>query len=315
MTIRKLLICAALTALTGFFGCDLGKTVNQAQARKAMVATLIGTPEFRVAPEAIAIPADSGFVIPDGGTLPDGGQFQFDGGFDGGAFFADGGIVVPAQTIALAFFGERKGESLDIQPEGITGAVITVQPNGGTLFTLKEQSGGNHALNSQDDKNFVYQQDATYVFKAATPGEVFVAQVEKVPSPEKIQEFRPGGKSFIEHTRQTQFVFRRPDPPLGQERNLGFVLVAPIGADGKQGDATYTNVPKDAVGFLKLVAAPQEWKQTIVTIPASAFPEANKNYVIVLQSAKLGGPTSENLFSGSAIIAGTADVGVVKTRP
>ncbi len=51
----------------------------------------------------------------------------------------------------------------------------------------------------------------------------------------------------------------------------------------------------------------------LVTIPGTAFPEKDHNYVIVLQSAKIGGPKSENLFSGSAILGGTADIGIVKT--
>jgi hypothetical protein len=34
-----------------------------------------------------------------------------------------------------------------------------------------------------------------------------------------------------------------------------------------------------------------------------------------MQTARLGGPTSKNLFIGSAIFAGTAEVGIVKTRP
>ena len=89
-----------------------------------------------------------------------------------------------------------------------------------------------------------------------------------------------------------------------------------ISRDGKQGDPTYTNVPKTPVEFLKLVVAPgKPWQETQVTIPGSAFPDKEKNYVILLQSAKLGGPVGENLFTGSAIIAGTADVGIVKTRP
>jgi hypothetical protein len=53
----------------------------------------------------------------------------------------------------------------------------------------------------------------------------------------------------------------------------------------------------------------------VVTIPATAFPDKDHNYVIVFQSAKLGGPKSTNLFSGSAILAGTADIAVVKTNP
>jgi hypothetical protein len=52
-----------------------------------------------------------------------------------------------------------------------------------------------------------------------------------------------------------------------------------------------------------------------VTIPGSAFPERDANYLILMQTARLGGPQTENLFIGSAILAGTADVGIVKTDP
>ena len=44
------------------------------------------------------------------------------------------------------------------------------------------------------------------------------------------------------------------------------------------------------------------------------FPDPDMNYIVVFQSAKLGGPKSDNLFSGSAILAGTADVAIIKTR-
>ena len=66
--------------------------------------------------------------------------------------------------------------------------------------------------------------------------------------------------------------------------------------------------------FLRLVALPADWRAAQVTVPGSAFPLANQTYALVLQAAKLGGPQSDNLFSGSAILAGTAEVGVFRTR-
>jgi hypothetical protein len=37
--------------------------------------------------------------------------------------------------------------------------------------------------------------------------------------------------------------------------------------------------------------------------------------LILMQTARIGGPVSNNLFIGSAIMAGTAEVGIVKTTP
>ena len=44
-----------------------------------------------------------------------------------------------------------------------------------------------------------------------------------------------------------------------------------------------------------------------------AFPHAATNYLLVFHSLKSGGPKSENLFTGSALLAGTADIGVLRT--
>ncbi len=301
MTIRKTIFAAMLTCLL-FGACTL---IAQAQARKVMVSTLLNTPPIEVKAAAIAGFDASIPTLPDGGaiTFPDGGMIAL----------GDAGITIPGQTVAIAFFGNRTSETA--APEGVAGAVITLQATGGPVITLKELTGGTHQLTSNDDAGLTYAENSDYKFVATSEGTTYTAKIEKVPGTEKVPQFHPPA-GYVEFAANTAFKFDRPDPPAGQERPLGFVFVFPIDKDGKQAPSpTYTNVKTDVLSLLKLAIAPDDFRTTSITIPGTAFPDADKNYLVLLQSAKLGGPESENLFTGSAIIAGTADVAVVKTRP
>lgn len=284
----------------GVTACDLQKIGNQAQAKTVAVSTLLTTPAFEVRAAAIA---GNGFDA----SIP-----SFDAGvIDAGVIFSDAGFTVPAQNLAFVFFGQRQGESLDVAPMGTAGATAKLIEVSGPNFPLEDQGGGTYALSP--DAGFTYKDNATYQFEFGLSGQTYTAEVVRVPTRETIPQFHPAD-GYIAQTTGAELTFTRPDPPQGQDRNFGFVNVFPINNQGSQGQPTYTNIPKDVVGFLKLVVAPTEWKQTIVTIPGSAFPNPDSNYVIVFQSAKLGGPKSDNLFSGSAILAGTADVAIVKTK-
>ena len=290
------LVAAAVVMLSLSLACDLGKTTSQATARHVMVATLIETPVFELKPEAIAGLDASVPMLPDGGTIS-----------------LDGGLLVPRQTAAAVFFGQRVGDDLTQAPTGVANATVTVMPAGGAALTLKDQGQGAHGLTSQDDATLQYQQGATYTFSATAEGLTYVADVENSPPVERITQFHPA-VGYIDLAAGAAFTFVRPDPAAGAERNLGFVNVFPISRDGSKGEVTYSNIPQTPLEFLKLVAAPGDWKKTTIVVPGSAFPNADANYVISLQSAKLGGAKSDNLFIGSAVISGTADVGVVKTR-
>lgn len=296
MMMRKILVAGVLV----LSACGL---INGLSASKVMVATLLHTPAIELKPSYIA-----GFDA----SIPqfDAGGFMFDaGGFD----VNDAGITVPEQTAAIAYLGDRSGGDISTPPKGVEKATFTVKS--GSTVTLKEIGAGSYQLLSKDEPALVYAQGSDVDFVAKVDGQTFTGRVEKVPKEEKIAAFHPAA-GFIDLAAGTDFAFVRPDAPAGETRPLGFVVVVPISRDGKQGDPTYTNVPKTPVEFLKLVVAPgKPWQETQVTIPGSAFPDKEKNYVILLQSAKLGGPVGENLFTGSAIIAGTADVGIVKTRP
>lgn len=293
---------AAGIALLATAACDFEKTGNQLQAQKVMVATVLGTPPVQISPLALA-GFDGGF---DAGSLE---------GLDGGAYFdSDAGMVtLPPQTAAFVFFGERQKQSLDTPPDPITGAQVAVAAVGDPPVVLEEVGSGNYQLTSQDNPELKYQSGATYEFRVEHEGALYVGKVEQAPQLEEIPAFHPPS-GYIDHPAAASFTFNRPPAPEGQERNIGFVTVFPVDEQGERGDPTYTNIPTTPLQFLELVALPSRWRQTTVTVPGTAFPQPDMTYVLVLQAVKLGDPESENLFTGSAILAGTAEVAVFRTK-
>ncbi len=282
--------------------CDLGKTTSQASAKQVAVATIFSTPEVEVKAAAVAIPDAS---------VPrfDAGGFSFDAGAP--SMYADAGYTLLPQNIAYLFFGERQGDTLDAAPVAVTGASVTLADSSGGTWPLSETGGGAYQL-AGEDAGFAYREGTTYTFSIAKGGVTWAAEVKNAPAKENIAQFHPPA-GFIEQAAGAPFAFTRPEPASGQELNVGYVSVFPLTHDAKL-NPTYTNVPRAPLEFLKLILAPQEFKKTSVTIPGSAFPSANTNYLVVLQSVKTGGAKSDNLFLGSAIFAGAADIAIVKTR-
>lgn len=284
----RLTLCLALLLLIPA-ACDL----NQLTASEVAVATVLSTPPIELRGEAVA------------GQGLDAGLPALDGGLP-----FDAGVTIPKQTLVTLYFG-NKGPGLDQAPTGITGASVTLQEVGGPTFTLEEVGGGTYALG---DAGFAYKSGATYDFSIAHNNATYLAEVANVPQEERVPQFHPAA-GYVELTAGQPFAFTRPEPPAGQNSPLGFVSVFPVDSSSGKGDPTYTNLPQTPLQFLKLVVAPGDWTKQQMEIPGTAFPLPDKNYVIILQSAKLGGPKSSNLFTGSAIIAGAADVAIVKTRP
>ncbi|MEW5737320.1 MAG: hypothetical protein AB1938_00250 [Myxococcota bacterium] len=276
----------ALTVLA--VACDL----NQLTASNVVVATILSSPAIDVRGAAVA------------GTGLD-ASVPFDGGLP-----IDAGVTIPPQNLVTVFFGD-KGAGLETAPTGIAGATVTLQQVGGGSFTLNDVGAGNYVL---VDGGFTYTSGATYDFNIVHNNSTFIAEVANVPVQERVPAFHPAA-GYVELTAGQPFAFTRPEPPSGQEPPLAFINVFAVSPQGASQDPTYTTVPATPLQFLKLVVAPSDWKKQQLEIPGTAFPDPDRNYVIILQSAKLGGPKSSNLFTGSAIIAGTADVAIVKTRP
>lgn len=285
--------------------CDLQKIGNQAAAKTVAVSTLLTTPAIEVKGAAIA------------GNGLDASIPAFDGGLalDAGVFLTDAGLFIPVQNLAFVFFGQRQGDNPDSAPVGTPGATAKLKEVGGPTFSLDDQGSGTYVLSP--DAGFLYKPNATYQFEFGLNNQTYLAEVLNVPGKETIPEFHPAA-GYIEldagaGSDAGVFRFIRPDPPQGQNRNFGFVNVFAVSARG-QGAPTYSNIPTTPLGFIKLLLAPTDWTTTNVEVPGFAFPDPDTNYVVVFQSAKLGGPKSDNLFSGSAILAGTADVAIIKTR-
>ncbi|KFE64746.1 hypothetical protein [Hyalangium minutum] len=285
---RLFLLSAVAVCCLAPLACDLEKTANQISAETVMVGTLLSTPDVAISPEAVA-----GL---DGGVQADGGQSSF---------------TLPGQTAAVVFMGTRNGTNAT--PEGLTGATVTIQTNGTQKVSLTSDGFGSYSRSSNSDATLTYQNGATYEFIAERGGEKFVGQVKEAPARENIPALHPAA-GVVRMAANTELAFDRAEPASGQERTLGFVTVIPVSDSGQQGEPTYTNVPKAPLDFIKLVAAPVDWKVKRVTIPGSAFPLPKQTYLVIFQSVRTGGPQSENLFLGSALLAGTADVGVVHTQ-
>jgi hypothetical protein len=288
---KRILLSAALAASSlAPLACDLEKTGNQLAADTVMVGTLLATPQVEISGSALA-----GY---DAGTF---------GGADGGADV----ISLPAQTAGAVFFGTRNGENS--QPSGVTGATVTVQPVGGQATELEEDGAGSYSRTSVGEAELKYESGATYQFIASRGGTRYVGQVDNAPVQERISVFHPP-EGFLRIAANTALAFDRAAVPEGQDRTLGFVTVVPLSATGAQGEPTYTNVPQTPVQFLQLVGLPGPYREARVSIPGSAFPQRNQTYMVIFQAVRLGGAESDNLFLGSALLAGTADVGVVRTN-
>jgi hypothetical protein len=281
---RLLLLLTAAACCLLPLGCDLQKLT----ADTVMVGTLLTTPEVNISPAA--------FLGVDGGTPPDGGS---------------GDLTLPAQTAAFVFIGTRDGEGGS--PEGLSGATVTLQPQDGTPVTLTADGAGAYSRSVNGDDTLKYQSGSTYRFIAERGGTRYEGQVENVPPQEKLSVLHPPEGVVRLNAGQT-LTLNRAAPASGQDRTIGFVTVVPLSQNGARGTPTYTNVPTAPLDLVQLVAFPADWKQASITLPAASFPSPQQTYLVTFQSVRSGGPESDNLFLGSALLAGTADVGVVRTR-
>jgi hypothetical protein len=329
LSLKHLLSAALLTIAAS--GCDLPKTLSQLQARHVLVGTVLHTPEVQV--DALAVSGldagawleDAGVELPDGGYDPDAGWPEgWDGGleelFDGGIPGLDGGITLgpdgkitfPALTVAAVQLATRSGTGLDsASASPVADAAVVVQPEGGVAASLTPDGRGGYSLTSVEEPEFSYVPETTYRVVAEVGGDRFVAQLDESPAPERIPEFHPDGGTLSLAAGQP-LTFTRPEPPQDEVRNFGLVTVFPVSAGGR-GNPSYTSAPTRPSDVLSLVANPAPWRTTQVTIPGTAFPEPNTTYVVLFQSVKVGGAASSNLFAGSVLLVGTADVAVVRT--
>lgn len=298
MNFKPLVMVGLLGSLAA---CDFETTGEQLSSSRVMVATVLATPAVDLQPAAL-VRFDGGF---------DAGMLDGDAGMD---FDADGGTVtLPPQTLGTVFFGARDPRSLDAPPSALTGGRASLTVGSKAPVALPEKGQGRYEQTSGEDEALGYETGATYVFRVVHGGETYVGRVENAPQLEQIPAFHPP-QGFIEHGAGESFTFERPAPPQGQDRNLAFINVVPVGANGEKGSVTWTNAPTKPKDFLDLIANPGLFREGTVTVPGSAFPESGRTYLLMMQSVKLGRAESSNLFAGSALVAGTAEVAVFRTR-
>ncbi|WP_233166331.1 hypothetical protein [Archangium sp. Cb G35] len=287
---KRILLSAAVTAL---LLVPLACNFDQLLAEKVMVGTLLSTPDVDVSLVAMA----GG----DAGTLPDGGIPP-----------GEERITIPGQTAAFVFLATRNGEQGT--PEPITDATVRIEVQNGGTIALENNASGTYGLTSAfgDESGVKYVNGATYNFVAVHGGNSHVGQVKDAPALERIETLHPTG-GYVRHMASQSLSLTRPPVAGGKARTLGFVTVFPLGDGGAKGQPTYTNMPKEPLDFLQLVTATGEWQKDTLSIPGSAFPQKDSNYLVVFQTAQLGGAQSDNLFTGSTLLVGTADIGLVHT--
>ena len=264
------------------------------------VSTILCAPSFSVPRRALARNGFDAGESWDAWEI-DGGQLEdaVDSGFD------------MQTSVVHAFFGQRPYGQLATAPSGIAGVAVTLSTDGGA-WALVDQGAGAYAL--PPEAGFVYQPGATYALTFASSGTTSVTEVGPAPAPERIPEFHPPA-SFVVLDAGTPFTFVRPAPADGTERPVAFVEVTPLlDLDGPI-TPTYSDMPKSPLGLLELVAAPGAWRSAAVTIPGDAFPKADHNYVVMFWATTRGWPRSLDLFAGSTVLAGAADVAIIKTNP
>lgn len=291
---KKMILVVGIGLSAVILSCGLEGRTNQFTAEKVMVATLLATPEVSFNPVALF-----GF---DGGSVPR------DAGMDPDA----GTATVGPQAIAFMYFGQRSHQSLDMPPAPITKANSWVVLRDGGIVALESRNDGTYLETTDGKPALRYESGGTYQFSASFDGQGYLGEVQDAPLLERIDVFHPS-TGYISHPSGGAFTFTRPPPPAGIERPMGFVTVLPL-EGGAPGSPTYTNIPTTPLEFLKLVALPSAWKGNTVTVPGTAFPSAQQTYLVVFQAAKLGAAKTDNLFIGSAILAGTADFAIVRTR-
>ncbi|MGI5862799.1 MAG: hypothetical protein ACOX6T_12175 [Myxococcales bacterium] len=276
-------VFALACALVFASGCELFESI---QAEKVLAATVLSSPEYDF----------NQMVFPDGGV-----PIESDGGLP-----ADGGLIptLGPQMAAEVFFGERNSDPT-AAPKGIAGAEAVLSI-GSRSFRLEDKGDGKYGLNSQEDPDFKYVSDAEVKLTIKKDGETFTATVV-APKEERIEQFHatPGKPIELAAGEPLQITRAAID-------NVAFTTVMPLSAAAQEGP-TYTDMPSEPLDLLDLVAGPDKWKTKVITIPKTAFPKADTHYVVNV-SAVAKGDTSANLFTTSAFLVGTADLGLLKTK-
>jgi len=280
-----LLAVLPLTAL-GLYGCGL---INSVQATKALAATVLATPTFTVS--NIGLPV---------------------------------AITVPPQTVAQVFFGKEDSDPTK-QPTGLADATVTLG-YGGQSFTLPPSAAtaGDYELSTPEDASFNYQEGVHYTLTVTEAGTTYTAEVDG-PYPQRMEQFEAAGDAPLSQKTGQQLLLTRAnvlaDGGFASLEDVAFVTVMKLDASAinlttqqlnSNIPSTYSNMPQTPLDLLDLIANDSLWKQKIITIPGTAFPDAATTYLVTIATVRKGS-TSDNLFTASGFLVGLADVKLVQT--
>lgn len=283
---RTLMVAAAVS----LSAC--GGLIEQLQSEQVAIAALIRTPDAKNPETEEVIPGATSFTL-FFGTVDRSKLVPTTGGQDAqaGAFKGNAGATV------TLLFKDAGGVERSINPQ--------------------DKGEGQYAIDSTQSQLLTYNAETLYTLNIVHSGKTYRLTVEP-PTSAEIAEFKAAeNKVVTDHPAGAPFTVTRADASTDPSKNaLAFVnLMELSGTDQSQ---KWSNMPTDALGFLRLVLADSPWRARQFTVPGDQF-AAGSQYLVTLSSLERGesdGPTdgSAALFPGSSFLAGVADAGGILTE-
>lgn len=288
MSARHLL--AALSALT-LSAC--GGLLEQLQSEEVAIAALIRTPDAKNPQTDEVVPGVTTFTL-------------FFGSVDRSKLIPTNG---GGQDVEAGAFQGNEGATVTLLFKDAGGVERSINP--------QDKGEGQYAIDSTQSQLLTYNANTVYTLTIAYSGKTYRLTVTP-PTDTEIAEFKEvDNKVVVDHPAGADFTVTRADGDADPSKNpLAFVnLMALSGSEQSQ---KWSNMPSDALGFLRLVLADSPWRARQFTIPGDQF-AAGSQYLVTLSSMERGtseGPNdgSAALFPGSSFLAGVADAGGILTE-
>ncbi len=225
----------------------------------------------------------------------------------------------PRAASATIFFGNRPSVTT-LQPDPVNGATVTITDTANLSTTAAPVDAGIYVVSSIGG-GLTYDPGATYTFTLVDSNHTTYTATGTAPTQEAVSQLQTtftddGGVPlpvFTQIAANTAFTLTRSAAQVNGQLDIAFVTVFSIQGQTLSPTFTWTNAPQQPVDFLNLITNDSSWRQPSVTIPAAAFPTAGL-YLVALTAVSKGQPTSTDLFTGSAVLLGTATVGVLDAR-
>jgi len=238
----------------------------------------------------------------------------------------------PGKVVFTLFFGEVDkdkivaNEAQDGAFTPVAGAVVKLQYTdaGGAAKDLgATDSGEGKYLLESGASGLTYESEKDYTAVITHAGKTYRMKV-KAPAAIEIHEFKNKSppKSVFAHTPGSAFTLTRDDVQLPAKLPVAFAALQAADGSGANlgfdGDFGWTNVPTDALPVLKFLLNDSDWRKPTFTVPGDKF-AADSDYIVLMAAIDRGGDAAAasdaSLFTASSFLAGTADGGLVSTKP